>query len=232
MGLATTGTTLKEVTVFTKIKKATVAERYVSDRFKNDGKVLFDMSTNLSRPSMDQFIRVNLPSLYIKQDGPDEYRLLTKTFYGLDRSTGQWEADIYLDEFKVRLQDVLSINLEDIALIKYNTVGFPVGALLIYMKKAEDRAASLPSRTTFFQLKGFAPIITYDPVDYAEIDKSKTVIDKRKTLLWKPDIYNNAVSGNIELSFYNNDHAKAYLITIEGMDLKGRLFKKQVRIRK
>ncbi len=227
-----TGTTLKEVTVFTKIKKPTVADRYVSDRFKNDGKVLFDMTQTLSRPTLDQLIRVKLPSLYIKQEGPDEYKLLTKTYYGLSQLTGQWEVDIYLDEYKVRLQDVLNINLEDIALIKYNTVGFPIGALFIYLKKAEDRAINLPSRTQFFDIKGYSPILTYNPVDYEEIDKSNPISDKRKTLLWKPDIYVHSVDAKPAIIFYNNDQATSFLITVEGMDLKGRLFKKQLRVQK
>jgi|GEM_PF-5741592 len=225
-----TGTTLKEVTVFTKIKKTTVADRYVSERFKNDGVVLFDMSKSVNRSTLFDLIRVKLPSLYIRKEDDGTLRLLTKTFYGLN--TGQWEADVYLNEFKSKLDDVINILIEDIALIKYNTVGFPIGALMIYLKRPEDRMLNIPTNNNFFTIKGYAPFLTYEPIDYTSIDQTKPIKDTRKTLLWKPGIYANNISGNQELEFYNNDNASSFLITIEGMDLKGRLFRKQIRLKK
>lgn len=219
------GTTLAAVTVFSKIKTPPLVEKYVSERFKYDGTNLFDMTkSNSVAPPLDLIV-TKLPGIVVERDrGGTPIRLKSKTYFGYN--TGQWDVDLFIDERRCTINDIDALQTQDIALIRYVKTGFPVGAVFVYLKKAEERSVDIPSSASFFPLKGYASLLDFRKIDYTLIENNRELTDQRRTLLWQPGVFLGQNNEDQQIEFYTNQNNKGYRILIEGMDINGRLFRK------
>ncbi len=219
------GTTLAAVTVFSKIKTPPLVEKYVSERFKYDGTNLFDMTkSNSVAPPLDLIV-TKLPGIVVERDrGGTPIRLKSKTYFGYN--TGQWDVDLFIDERRCTINDIDALQTQDIALIRYVKTGFPVGAVFVYLKKAEERMVDIPSSASFFSLKGYTSLLDFRKIDYSLIENNKDLTDERKTLLWQPGVFLGQNNEEQQIEFYTNQNNKGYRILIEGMDIYGRMFRK------
>ena len=225
------GTTLAAVTVFSKIKLPPLVEKYVSERFRYDGTSIFDMTkTNTVAPPLD-LILTKIPGIILERGAYGiPSRLKTKTYYGLN--TGQWELDIFIDERRATIEEVETLQTQEIALIRYVKTGFPIGAVFIYLKKADERRVDIPAAANYFSLKGYAPLLDFRKVDYSLISNYSNSTDKRTTLLWAPGIYLGQSDDDQLIEFYTNESARGYRVVIEGLDIRGRMFRKIVQFNK
>ena len=225
------GTTLAAVTVFSKIKLPPLVEKYVSERFRYDGTSIFDMTkTNTVAPPLD-LILTKIPGIILERGAfgiPG--RLKTKTYYGFN--SAQWEVDIFIDERRATVEEIETLQTQEIALIRYVKTGFPVGAVFIYLKKADERRVNIPAAANYFSLKGYSPLLNFRKVDYALINNYSNSTDKRIALLWTSGIYLGQPGDDQLIEFYTNESARGYQIIIEGLDIRGRMFRKLVQFNK
>lgn len=225
------GTTLAAVTVFSKIKLPPLVEKYVSERFRYDGTSIFDMSKTNTVASPLDLILTRIPGIILERGSfgiPG--RLKTKTYYGFN--TAQWELDIFIDERRATVEEVETLQTQEIALMRYVKTGFPVGAVFIYLKKADERRVNIPAAANFFSLKGYSPLLNFRKVDYALINNHSNSTDNRTTWLWNSGIYLGQPSDDQLIEFYTNESARGYQLIIEGLDIHGRMFRKLVQFNK
>jgi hypothetical protein len=141
---------------------------------------------------------------------------------------GDFQTEIYLDEFLTDEEMLETLSMSRIALIKiYSTFSGtwgngPGGTIAIYTKKGEDLWNSIDAKPATFTYNGYSVTKEYYAPDYtvkAERDKP----DSRITLEWRPDIRLSNVNPKVPFSFYNNDRTKKFRVVIEGMTLDGKL---------
>jgi hypothetical protein len=137
----------------------------------------------------------------------------------------------YLNEAPIQFDDLATISLTDVALIRYLPPpvvfaplnGESIGALLIYTKNAKDGRRALQSSENFdkYTFDGYTITREFSSPDYGP-GKEIRLPDIRTTLYWNPDL-NTDLSGNARFYFYNSDKAKHYRVVIQGMDAEGRI---------
>jgi hypothetical protein len=134
----------------------------------------------------------------------------------------------YVDEAQVRQEDVESIPLQDVALIRYAPPPFLFatggsgfnGAILIYTKGyGDDKGTGRRKAFDRYTFNGYSVIREFSSPDYS-ITKPKQAADYRTTLYWNHDVDMN---GNFKIHFYNSDKAKKYRVVIQGMAADGRV---------
>jgi hypothetical protein len=120
------------------------------------------------------------------------------------------------------------LNMLDVAYVKYITgiaigAGFSTttGAIYIYTKRGNEKgppAKGLP----FVYMKGYNSPKEFISPDYRDKDLLKEP-DLRTTLYWNPNIILDKINNKVKIEYYNNDVSKKLLLTIEGVNEKGKL---------
>ncbi len=137
---------------------------------------------------------------------------------------------ILLDNVPVDILTASSINPRDVSSIEVfkdaaSTSIFGAqgggGAIAIYTKTGEGVSTRVDGISNF-RYPGYSIARKYYQPKYDSPD-ANSVPDYRPTLLWEPNIKLDATKQDIELKFFNNDIADQYLITVEGIDSKGRI---------
>jgi hypothetical protein len=138
---------------------------------------------------------------------------------------GALQMNIFLDNFQVEANDLVSIRAADVALVTvHNTpINGSGGALAIYTKRDNSGNRINGSPTAFFTYEGFSPTKEFFSPDYSKPDEANKPNDNRVTLYWNPFVITTTEKNNFDFSFYNNDYAKKIKIVIEGMQKDGKL---------
>jgi hypothetical protein len=137
---------------------------------------------------------------------------------------------LFLDENEVDSQQFDQLNIDDIAYIKY--IDRYVGqqdlphALVVYLKKGEDRANNHPKDTDqkLVKVAGYSAQKEFYSPDYSKSNTSMGT-DARTTLLWMPYILTDKNNLKVPVSFYNNDFTKKMRIVLEGINDEGKMIR-------
>ena len=91
------------------------------------------------------------------------------------------------------------------------------------MTRARDLAGIFKEKNAQNFIGFTYPKKIYNPVYL----KPSAKVDRRKTLLWSPNLKTDK-NGKTNVSFYNADLTKKYLITIYGTDGKGNMLSQRM----
>lgn len=133
-------------------------------------------------------------------------------------------AAVYVDEINVSPDNLTSINVNNIAMVKvFKGAGLLGNAIAIYTKRGSDRKPdpmdNLMSTTNYIQLQGYNKALPYFNLDDYEMFYSELDNDVRDVLYWNTSIDTDNDGATIE--YYNNDKPKDYKLTVIGFKLDG-----------
>ncbi len=134
---------------------------------------------------------------------------------------------IFLDEMQVTTQQLSTVRLGDVAMVKVLGTGFAGisgtgGALAVYLKKGVDLAngANFGGMKTV-KLIGYSPTKEFYSPDYSAMDNLQ-VEDNRTTLYWDPYLETDATNRKIIIPFYNADKTGNLRIVLTGTTEDGK----------
>ncbi|MFS4473190.1 hypothetical protein [Chryseobacterium sp. T20] len=136
-------------------------------------------------------------------------------------------VNIFLDEMPIDANQIPSISISDIAMVKIIKGPFVAnsgggdGAIAIYTKRGGSAGSvdnsTKPSQLRQITLKGYDKPATFESPVY-ENDSFKSIPqDTRSILYWNPFLEDQPLEP-LNIQFYNNDDAKKYKIIIMGYD--------------
>jgi hypothetical protein len=223
-------TTLKEVTVTTKVKTRTeeMEDQYVrSGVFRGGGNarsfnVADDTLGGISSSAL-AYLQGKVPGLQIRNTGGNPVLIWR------GNTTQGSSVDLYLNEMRVDASTLLSIPMSNIAYIKTfpppfigASSGGAGGAIVVYTKKGSDVKA-IQKGIDFVLLPGYTPFREFYSPNYAETEMNTSKPDLRRTLFWRSNILMDGINKKALFSFYNNDISHSFRIILEGMTTDGRL---------
>lgn len=219
--------TLKEVTVYTKIKTPLqkLDELYASPLFQREDAHIFDVENDISAHSA-------VDVLHYLQNRVAGLEISNLTGSNANVRMRGFQPTFFLDEIPVDtplnrsiLQD---INMFDVAMIKVFSPPFLAawgngsgGAVAIYTKKANARQNVENTNMMYKKMEGYSPIREFYSPDYLINSKDADIPDTRTTLYWNSTIATTSRQHEVKLRFYNNDFTKSYRIILEGMNTNG-----------
>jgi hypothetical protein len=217
--------TLQEVIVKAKTKSPIqqLEEKYASGLFSGGDGYSFDLSTDLSSMGAIDV----LTYLQGKVAG------LTITGSGANAQVS-WRGatpDLFLNEMKMSIDMVQSLNVPDIAFIKVfrppffgSPGGGGGGAIAIYTKKGKsgrgNQANNKGMENTI--LGGYSVFKEFFNPNYDK-PTGNFEVDSRTTLFWNPYLLTNKRSPRVKVEFYNNDSSKKLQVVLEGVNSNGKL---------
>jgi len=181
--------------------------------FKSDNGYTFDLTDKtLPYTSIFQFLQGRVAGLMINGNPMDPQV--------------RWRGGspgFFLDEIPVSAEEIATVPVEDIALVKvyrppfYGGFGGGSGAIAIYTKKGGDESFSPGRGFEKLRIPGYTIVRQFYSPDYAVKKKINELPDKRATLYWNPDLTPDSASHKAVFSFYNTDVTKKMRIIIEGI---------------
>jgi hypothetical protein len=136
---------------------------------------------------------------------------------------------LYLNEMQQQVDQVQSIPLSDVAMIKVfrppffgGSGGGSGGAIAVYLKKGGSRNENVKG-LNFANIAGYSPVREFYSPDYSQADQQNEAGDYRTTLYWNPYVITDKTHRRILLPFYNNDITGKMKIIIEGCNAEGKL---------
>lgn len=241
-----------EVVVYAKTKSTNelLEDKYATGLFKGGDALDFNMMLPNVRsfPTLFHFLQGKVPGLQIFFQSATSTQAMDSavTAGRKEEETGifgtpkfSWRSSqdqikFFLNQVPVSVDALLQLPMADIAYIKVFRppflgagMGAPNGAIAVYTKQG-DEADYIPkkSKLTGFNVYGYTSPVSFILPDYSS-EKKKSVIDKRKTLLWVPTIHLNHDNPNQGIIYYNNDRSKRHRIIIEGVKQNGELIRKE-----
>jgi hypothetical protein len=225
------GDLLEEVTLEVRKKspEQLVDERYSSGLFSGFATRTLDLVSNdqlITEPTIFDYLVARVPGLSFTANGP-EYVLYYRQGPSAS-SLGPIPMTVFLNEVETDPSVIAAIPPNEIALVKVfgtfagafgNGAG---GAMAIYTKKGSDMNKSV-ARGDVVSYRGFTIRREFYSPDYRMAQGQFLKYDKRKTLLWKPNIFVNTINPSIPINFCNNDEARVFRVRVEGMTLDGKL---------
>lgn len=226
--------TLKNVTVTAKAKSnvQVMDQQYATPNFQssNTGNTYsFDVVHDPDAKglySLSSYLMDKIPGLQVQMNGSPPvatyfYRPHVSISGGV---TGR--VQVYLDELATDDETASSIQLSDIAYVKFYKPGALVQAqdyasLAIYTRQGDDETSSQGGTTKIIKMPGFTPVKEFYSPDYST-EPDALGADVRTTLYWNPNILMRT-SNKAKFVFYNNDISKRLRIVLEGMDAAGKL---------
>lgn len=215
-------TTLKDVTVFASSKKSKLEQldqKYASGMFQGSARAQFDFINsppNSSEPIL-AYLQGRVAGLTISNP------------YG--NATVNWRGSattIYLNEFRVDLEQLSGVSINDIAYLKVFSPPFmggfggSGGAIVVYTKKGNDLTYTSKGMS-FIKVAGYAPMQEFYAPNYAELQQTYTTPDLRTTIYWNPSLITDSSNQKLKFSFFNNDYSHSFRVVLEGMDSDGKL---------
>jgi hypothetical protein len=196
-----------------------------------DGATTFDLVNTPSTPpgNIIDYIQGKIPGLQI-YIGPD-HTVYVFNYHGISNLNPKASPPFfYIDEARVDLQDILSLPIQDVALIRFAPPpawfapggGGINGALLVYTRMwGDDRGGNGKRSLDRYTFNGYSVTREFPLPDYS-ITKLMQAADYRTTLYWKHDVDMDE-NGNFKIRFYNSDKARKYRVIVQGMDAEGRV---------
>jgi hypothetical protein len=229
----THGIVLKEVKI--KDNKLTPTDLLIKSHVHrlelDDGATTFDLVNTPSIPpgNIIDYIQGKIPGLQI-YIGPDNSGYVFN-YHGISNLNPEKSPPFfYIDEARVELQDILSLPIRDVALIRFAPPpawfapggGGINGALLAYTRMwGDDKGVNNKRYLDRYNFNGYSVTREFPLTDYSDV-KQKQETDYRTTLYWNHDVDMDA-DGNFKINFYNSDKTKKYRVVIQGMDAEGRV---------
>jgi hypothetical protein len=147
---------------------------------------------------------------------------------------GSSTVKFFVNEIEVDAASIDIMNIDDIALVKVykgalaTPLGSNVGAIAIYTKKGKSFKASYEKAFEKKEILGYSGYREYFAPKYNNPATSNT-IDKRITLLWKPNA-TPTTNNYYNFGFSNNDVNKGYTIIVQGIDKNGQLIYSELKV--
>ena len=219
-------TTLKEVTVTTKLKttEAKLDEKYTSGFFKE------------SPAKKSYLLDLTDPNLVTSSRNVIEY--LMNRIPGLVVSAGgwmQWRGHapvLYLNEMRTDLATLSDVPLINIAMIKafppvfmFAAGGGAGGAVAVYTKMGFDYTPPELPGLQSVRLAGYTQFKEFYNPSYEQPDSTFTKPDKRTTLYWNPNMITNQSQQQLRVEFFNNDFTKSFKLVLEGINAAGKMMR-------
>jgi hypothetical protein len=138
--------------------------------------------------------------------------------------------DLYLNEMKVDIDQVINTPMTDIAYIKVfrppffgSAFGGASGAIAVYTQKASDMNAFTDKRSdlSYQYIEGYSAFKQFYSPQYTVAND--VTPDMRTTLFWKPYIILDKANNKQKIEFFNNDFSKKLRVIIEGVNADGKL---------
>lgn len=229
-GIDTSGTTLAGVTVNAAKKKnptQIVDERYSRGMFSGMSRSVIDFINNPPPlgGNIFQYLQGRYSYLTITGTMPN-YKVQYRNTMSL--SGGPIYMALYLDEFPADASVLLTVPMQNIAMIKIFTNGFSGsdgvgGALAVYTKKFEDGFTDNNlTKLHKLSLSGYSPTEVFNSPVYKNPKESFIKKDNRTTLYWNPSIVINSDNRTFPITFYNSDNCKKFKVTIQGITSNGK----------
>ncbi|MEO7531235.1 MAG: hypothetical protein ABIS69_07485 [Sediminibacterium sp.] len=217
--------TLQEVIVKTRVKskEQVLDEKYSSGLFSGGDATAFDLSDDVAaagRQDILSYLQGRVAGLQITGSGSS--------------ATMSWRGaspDVFVNEAKSSIDQVQSIPVSDIALVKVfrppffgSSGGGAGGAIAIYTKKGSD------ARNSNANSKGLENTILggysrfkefYNPSYEKPSDNGEA--DNRTTIYWNPYVITNKKSPKLRIQFFNNDISKRMQVVLEGINGDGKM---------
>ncbi len=223
---------LSAIAVKAKTKRPSdkVNEKYASSVFNSSGRLVLDnINTPYNNGSLNvmDYIITNIRG--VEMD-PATNILVNKKNFSL-QSGQKWKVELLLDESSSTVTNIRSINMSQVAMIKFYEAGFigvgsngPGGAVAVYLKKDTDFGQQAVNESEkFVSVNGYSVTQEFYHPDYSRPARQHSDPDNRATLYWNPDLKPGNDAQSIKFSFFNNDVSKKINIVIEGFDARGRL---------
>jgi hypothetical protein len=234
---------LKEVTVTTRQKtiQEKMDDEYTSGFFSGgDGITLINDNNEFAKSAADvlTYLEGKAGGLQISTIGDGSI-----TWRGSN-------ASIYVNEISADINQIRSISMSDVAMIKIfrppflGDFGAPTvssnsstgaiattstsgagGAIAIYTKKGADVTSSAQGLDFTF-INGYSPVKEFYSPDY-ETDPTSQLDDYRTTLYWNPFLIMDKNTRRIMIPFYNSDNCKKIKVVIEGINENGQLTREE-----
>jgi hypothetical protein len=233
--------TLKEVTVTTRQKtiQEKMDEEYTSGFFSGGDEMSFINQDNefaKSSPDVLTYLQGKVAGLQI---------------YLIDEGSISWRGSttsLYLNQMAVSINDLKSISMNDVAMIKIfrppfmgdfgvqtinpNATGGSIsspsgsgGAIAVYTKNGSD-AASTVQGLDFALINGYSALKEFYSPDYTT-DATPQLGDYRATLYWNPFLILDKTTRRVTVPFYNSDNCKKIRVVIEGINEIGQLTREE-----
>lgn len=217
------GKTLENVTITAKTRSTleVMDKRYTSGLFAGGDGYQFDIvndpAANAS-PNIFYYLQSKVAGLQINN---------TSTPPSL-----MWRGGapaLYVDEVPTDADMLSSIPVSDVAYIKAFRPPFmggfngSNGAIAVYTRRGDD-VRSVPGKgLTNNSVTGYSLIRQFYEPNYDSFKPENERKDVRTTLYWNPQVVTTTGKNRVVLTFYNNDVAKSFRVTIEGMTRDGQL---------
>ena len=215
---------LAEVTVHSKIKRSVdvLDEKYATGMFSGGDSYQFDLVNDKyasSYPNIFFYLQGRVAGLQINENNNNGEPSL------------RWRGgspEIFLDEIRIRSDELQTLSISDIAYIKvfrppfFGSAGTGEGgAIAIYTRKADDVQFVAGRGMGYAIIAGYTKYKEFYSPDYSYNNPIET--DTRTTLYWNPYILTNKHDKSVRVSFYNNDISKKLRVIIEGVNALGKL---------
>lgn len=212
---------LKEVDVKAKrvTKEETISDRYTSGMFKSDNGYTFDLTEeHVPFINILQYLSGRVPGLMVSGSPTNP--------------SVRWRGGtpgFYLDEMPSDVEQISTVPVDDIALIKVyrppfmGGFGGGDGGIAIYTKRGGDATYSPGIGFEKYKIAGYSITREFYSPDYSEDKRVNELDDERTTLYWNPKLERDSVDQKLHISFYNSDVGKRYRMVVEGMTEDGRM---------
>ena len=213
---------LAEVTVHTKVRRPVdiLDEKYATGFFSGGDSYQFDLINDKfaqSSPDIFWYLQGRVAGLQIDENG-----IVPRL---------RWRGaspELFLDEIRVRAEELRTIQIADIAYVKVFRPPFfgsfgsgEGGAIAIYTRKGEDVQYVEGRGMGYALIDGYTKYKEFYSPDYSINQTIET--DVRTTIYWNPYLLTNPNSRTVKVEFYNNDISKRLRVIIEGINSDGKL---------
>ena len=216
---------LAEVIVHTKKKRPVdeLDEKYATGLFSGGDSYQFDLVNDKyakSFPDIFWYLQGRVAGLQINDNGANV--------------SLRWRGgrpQLFLDEMPVRVEELRTIMIDEIAYIKVFRPPFfgfgggynsgEGGAIAVYTRKGSDVQFIPGLGMGYGLIAGYTPYKEFYKPDYSY--NQNTDPDLRTTLYWNPYILTDKSSNTYKIEFYNNDISKRLRVILEGVDSDGKL---------
>lgn len=173
------------------------------------------------------YVRFRAPGVRIITDAFGFKHFVAEEFVSVAKKQLSY-IPVYLDETISETAALNSLAASDVAYIKYlpgvvigGSFRSNIGAVYVYTKKGTEKGPpgkGLP----YVYIKGYNSQQEFSSPDYSDKDLLKEP-DLRSTLYWNPNLILDKTNNKIKIGYYNNDVSRKLLLTIEGVNERGKL---------
>jgi hypothetical protein len=222
------GILLDEVKVLARVKseKEKYEKKYITGRMGSMPTKEIDFLTEptTNAGNIFDYLRSRLNGVNIS-GGPLNYSINYRNTRSL--MGGPIEMNIFLDEFQVDANQIATLRVQDVAMVRvFSNGGLSGGAggsLAIYTKKGDGSFSDNSIVHKEHVIEGFTPTKEFFSPNYSANNENDIKVDERTTLYWNPFLITTPENKTINFSFHNSDKAKKIKVVIEGFLEDGKL---------